>query len=194
MRADDTLVEPIPQPPGRVPIFERAFGAGFSLVIEARPGGTRTDLDPRTFNSNPADPTALPGLLIVVSHPLGDGSSAVCDDNSPAGGVPAVDPPDFSPTQLIANAINDLACRFKDGLGSRRGRIRQNEACTAFDDGGFRFKEAASTVQYCGMINDPLSFPEGDTQVTVRVRDLAGNVSAPEQIIVRLKPLSRSAD
>jgi hypothetical protein len=29
------------------------------------------------------------------------------------------------------------------------------------------------------------SFPSGDTLVTVRVRDLAGNLGAPAQIIVR---------
>jgi hypothetical protein len=187
VRADDTLVDPAGTTPDGVPIYERSFGSGFSLVLEARPGGTRSDLDPSTFNSNPADPRVLPGLQIEASRPLGDGSSTICDDTAPTqGGVPAVNPPDFSPTQAVANAINDLACRFKDGFGLRGGRTKLQDACTAFEDGGFRFAAAGTTIQYCGLIDDPVSFPPGNTVVTARVRDLAGNISLPSQIVVRV--------
>jgi hypothetical protein len=170
-------------------IYERSFGSGFSIVLEAKPGGTTADIDSSTLNSNPADPSVLPGLQIEVSHALGDGSSEVCDDTPPTtGGVPAVNPVDFSPTQSVADAINDLACRFKDGFGSHSGRIKSTEACTTFADGGFRFKGDNSRIQFCGQINEPLSFPPGDTVVTARVRDVVGNISFPSRIVVRISP------
>ena len=188
-RADDTLLDVAGMTPGGVPIYERAFGSGFSLVLEAKPGGTGAAIDASTLNSDPADPTVLPGLQIEVSHPLGDGSAAVCDDTPPTtGGVPAVNPPDFSPTQPVANAINDLACRFKDGFGLHGGRTKISDACTTFADGGFRFNAPGTTVQFCGQINEPLVFPDGDTTVTARVRDVAGNISFQAQIVLRVSP------
>lgn len=185
-RADDTVLSPVGSTPGGVPIYERFFGSGFSLVIEARRGGSNANLGPSTFNWSPLDPAVLPDLQIVVSRPLGNGSAAVCDDAPPQlGGVPAVDPPQFGGTQAVANAINDLSCRFKDGLGLRRGR-ESIDACTQSADGVFRFVEPTSSFQYCGLINEPLSFPPGDTVVTAVVRDVAGNVSSPRRIVVRV--------
>ena len=183
------MLDPAGTTPEGVAIYERAFGSGFSLVIEAKPGGTGADIDASTLNSNPVDPRVLPGLLIEVSRTLGDGSGAVCDDTPPTtGGVPAVNPPDFSPTQSVANAVNDLACRFKDGSGFYSGRIKLSEACTTFEDGGFRFVMSGTTVQFCGQMNEPVAFQPGDTVVTARVRDLAGNISFPSQIVVRVSP------
>lgn len=170
-------------------IYERSFASGFSIVLEARPGGTLADIDANTLNSNPTDPRVLPGLQIEVSRALGDGSTAVCDDTPPTtGGVPAVNPADFSPTQSVANAINDLACRFKDGFGSHSGIIKSSEACTTFTDGGFHFVMGNSTTQFCGQMNEPVSFPPGDTVVTARVRDVAGHISLPSRIVVRITP------
>lgn len=167
-----------------VPIYERPT-YGFSLVVEGRPGGTGTPVGFSTFNSDPTNPTTLPYLLIEASRDLGDGSAAVCDDVPPdTGGVPAVDPPNFDSSQSIANAINDFACRFKDGTGFRGGR-GPNDACIQFPDGQFRFKEPGSTIQFCGQINKPLGFPLGDTLVTVRIRDFLGNVSSAEQLVIR---------
>lgn len=187
VRADDTLVDPTGTTADGVPIYERTFGSGFSLVLEARPGGTKSDLDPSTFDSNTADPRVLPGLQIEASRQLGNGSSLICDDTAPTlGGVPAVNPPDFSPTQAVANAINDLACRFKDGFGLYSGRTKVQDACTTFEDGGFRFKATGTTIQYCGFIDDAVSFPPGDTLITARVRDVAGNISFTSRIVVRV--------
>jgi hypothetical protein len=189
VRADDTLVAPAGTTPDGAPIYERSFGSGFSIVLEARPGGTGAVLDAGTLNSNPVDPQVLPGLQIEVSRALGDGSSAVCDDTPPTiGGVPAVNPPNFSPTQAVADTINDLACRFKDGFGLHSGRTKISDACTTFADGGFRFVAAGSTIQFCGMINEALTFQTGDTVVTARVRDVAGNISLLAKIVVRVVP------
>ena len=138
------------------------------------------------FNYNPNDPTTLPNLLIEVSRNLGDGSAAVCDDGPAVfGGIPATDPPDFSPTQSVAAAINDLACRFKDTGGQPGGRGSSDASCVEFPDGINRFVNSTSTVQFCGMIDKPFAFPAGDTIVTVRVSDVAGNVSLPAQMIIR---------
>ena len=191
-RADDTIVDPVGSSGAGVPIYERPT-SGFSLVVEGRPGGTSSPIGLSTFNWNPSDPTVLPYLLIEASLPLGDGSATVCDD-SPGmfGGVPAVSPPNFSVTQPVADAINDFACRFKDGSGVRQGR-GQDGACTAFSDGSFHFLfppgpgvPFPSTVQFCGFIGAPIEFPTGDTLVTTRIRDLAGNISAPAQLIIRV--------
>jgi hypothetical protein len=193
VRADDTLVKTIDMTPEGLPIFARSFGSNFSIVIEARPGGTNAAIDSNTLNTNPVDPRVLPGLQIEVSRSLGDGSSAVCDDEAPTiGGVPAIEPSDFSLIQKVADAINDLACRFKDGSGFHSGRNGPADACTTFPDGGFRFitGNQGTTTQFCAMINEPLSFPPGDTLVTARVRDIAGNISAVAQIVVRIPPSS----
>lgn len=187
-RSDDTVVQPSGMSGDGVPIFERFFGSGFSVVVEGRRGGTNTALERSTFEWNPVNPSVLPGVQLLVSRPLGDGSSAVCDDSQPsAGGVPATDPPVFATSQAVANAINDLSCRFKDGFGLRRGRDIL-DACTMSGDGSFTFVAPTTTAQYCGLINEPLQFPVGDTRVTARIRDEAGNTSVSRQIIVRVTP------
>jgi hypothetical protein len=184
-RSDDTLVAPSDVTADGVPIYERP-SFGFSLVVEGRPGGSGAPVGTSTFNWNPTDPNAVPYLLIEVSRPLGDGSAAVCDDMPPdLGGVPAVNPPDFSAVQSVADAINDFACRFKDGTGFRSGR-GTSDACIMFADGQFHFMKQGSTTQFCGQINRPLSFPQGDTLVTIRIRDLAGNVSEAGSLIIRV--------
>ena len=191
IRADDTLVDPVDTGIAGVPIFERPSN-GFSLVVEGRPGGSHTDIGANTFNWDPGDPRVLPDLLIEASQALGNGSAAVCDDSAPTfGGVPGIDPPDFSKTQEISNAINDFACRFKDGMGNPSGRVNQ-DACTLIN-GLYHFVnepgtgvQFPSTIQFCGRISGPIAFPPGDTLVTARIRDLAGNVSLPKQLIIRV--------
>jgi hypothetical protein len=185
---DDTLVSPVGTAQDGTSIYERP-AYNFSLVIEGRPGGTMSPIGTSTFNWNPSDPSVLPYLLIEASEPLGPNpTTAVCDD-SPGnlGGVPATDPPDFSVTQAVANVINDFACRFKDGAGAYNGRA-SSDACTQFPDDWppYHFVNSTSTIQFCGLITPPIAFPVGDTRVTARVRDLAGNRSAASSIIIRV--------
>jgi hypothetical protein len=136
------------------------------------------------FVSDPRDASVRPDLQMILSRPLGNGSLEVCDNTSPTiGGVPAA--PDYSVTQPISNAISDLGCRFLNGNGAPLGRDR-NEACTKGTDGEFRLMGLNSTIQFCGAIGRPFSFPPGDTLVTVRLRDTGGNLSLPAQIIVRV--------
>jgi hypothetical protein len=181
---EDHLVSPVDTAEDGTPIYERS-AYGFSLVIEARPGGTRAKLGSSTFNWSAANPTSLPDLQIEASNMLGNGTPAVCDYTGPtAGGVPAVEPFDFSAAQ--AAAINDFSCRFKDGAGAPAGRDN-GDACTKFlptDDS--HFVDPSSTIQYCGVITGVIEFPPRDTVVAVRVRDVAGNLSAISTIIMRV--------
>jgi hypothetical protein len=180
---NDILVSPLDTPKDGTPIYERP-AYGFSLVIEARPGGTFAKLGKSTFNWSPANPTSLPDLQIEASNNLGDGSAAVCDDSgSTAGGVPAVTPFDFSAAE--AAAINDLSCRFKDGSGAPAGRDK--DPCTLFLPAEiYHFVDPSSTIQFCGVVTDATYFRSGDTVVAVRVRDVAGNLSAISKIIIRV--------
>jgi hypothetical protein len=180
---NDTLVSPLDTAEDGTPIYERPT-YGFSLVVEARPGGTGAALGSRTFNWSLANPTSLPDLQVEASNNLGDGSATVCDDSGKtAGGVPAVTPFDFSAAQ--AAAINDLSCRFKDGSGAPAGR--EKDACTLFLPAEiYHFVDPSSTIQYCGYITDAVSFPGGDTVVAVRVRDVAGNLSAVSKLIIHV--------
>lgn len=162
-----------------IPVYERTAGYGFYLVVEGRPGGTGAGVGSDAFN-----PGGLPDLQIEVSRDLGNGSAAVCDNTAPtAGGVPATVPADFSAAR--ADAMNDLACRFTNAAG-QPGGLSPEDACTSFADGTDHFVEARSTIQFCALMDKPFGFQDGDTIVTVRVRDVAGNVSAAAQFIVRV--------
>jgi len=140
-----------------------------------------------TFRSDPDDPAVLPDLQVQVDRPIGDGSPAVCDNTPPQlGGIPAIRPPSFAPLQTVADAINDLACRFVDGQGRTLGRP-PDEACVRFPDGEFHFVTQDATVQFCWeAIPRPLPFPPGDTLLTARVRDRAGAVGPTASIVIRI--------
>jgi hypothetical protein len=181
---DDHLVSWVDTTEDGTRIYERA-AYGFSLVIEARPGGTFAKLGKSTFNWNPANPTSLPDLQIEASNMLGNGSPAVCDYTGlTAGGVPAIEPFDFSAAQ--AAAINDFSCRFEDGTGAPGGRDK-GDACTKFPPSeDSHVVDPSSTIQYCGVITGVMEFPTGDTVVAAQVRDVAGNLSAISTIIIRV--------
>ncbi len=183
-RADGSILEPSGTTPGGIPVYVRPSGAGFYLVIEGAPGPSGAPVGLSTFRE---DLASLPDLQIVASRALGDGSTAVCDVTPPGGGVPAVDPADFSSTPAIIAAINDFACRFRDGQGNPSG-VGPADACTLFPSGDFGFVNPGSTVQYCAQVSRFIAFPEGDTVLTARLRDILGNVGAEAQIVVRVQP------
>jgi hypothetical protein len=188
-RSDDQLVIPSGVLPDGTEVFERPSGKGFSIVVEARPGGANTPVGMTTFRWDPARPDILPDLAIVASRSLGNGSPAVCDETPPAlGGVPAWNGLlDLPGSQELADIINDLSCRFKDGSGQPRGR-NANEACILFPDGQYRFAGVGTTVQFCGFVDEPIALqPGAETRFTVRVRDEAGRWSAPRSLIVRIR-------
>jgi hypothetical protein len=184
-KPDDTLSTPVGFILGEIPIYERPFGYGFTLVVEGKPGPSRRRVGISSFNWDPWDAAVRPDLEIIVSRPLGDGSTVVCDNEPPlTGGVPASG--SFDVAQPISDAINDFACRFLNGSGQPLARS-QSEACTRFPDGEFRFSDESSTVQFCAKIVEFFAFPVGDTLVTARLRDVAGDSSSPFQLVVRVK-------
>jgi hypothetical protein len=169
-------------------IYERRFGQGFSLVVEGKPGSSGRRVGFSAFDYVPDDPTVRPDLQVLISRDLGDGSAEVCDNMlGNFGGVPGVNPPSYEETQRISDAINDLGCRFNDGTGNPGGRGPQ-DACSLFPDGEFHFINPQSQVQFCARIATPFSFPQGDTIVTARLRDVDEIVGAPQQIVVRVNP------
>jgi hypothetical protein len=184
-RADDVLLEPQGTSPSGIPIYERPFGSGFSIVVEARPGTSGRPVGQSTFNV-----FGCPDLQIQVTNPLGNGSFAVCDVLLPEpGGVPATNPPRFGDDQEICDRFNDLGCRFVDGAGETRARTcTDRDACVRTESGDFGCASPVATAQFCGFVAATNSFPIGDTLVTVRVRDAQGNPGPPAQIIIRVRP------
>lgn len=148
------------------PVCSLANGTSFYLVVEGRPGSS--PVGSSTFN-----PGGLPDLQIQVDKALGNGSSAVCDDQAPSiGGVAPVSPPDL--TFSDPGPVNDFACRFS------------TENCTVDPFGEPRFLVPSSTIQFCATIGAAIGFAPGDTRVTLRLRGTDGSVSAVRQLIVRV--------
>jgi hypothetical protein len=180
--ADDSLQPPSATSPSGIAIYERPFGFGFKLVVEAHGELTATEAGTYTVGGTP-------DLQIQTTRALGDGSPAVCDVEPPNfGGVPGIDPPQLEDPDLIADALNDLGCRFVDGEGAPRGRTCA-EGCVRFDDGEGHCVSDAPNAQFCAPIAMPMAFPEGDTLVTVRVRDRSGRLGSAAQLIIRIAPV-----
>jgi len=181
LRPDDTLTEPSGETPEGVPIYERPFGFGFSIAVEARRGLSNRSIGNSTYND-----FGRPDLQIEVTRPLGNGSAEVCDATPPDdGGVPAINPPSFGDTQLITDRLNDLGCRFLDGTGNPESRLC-SEGCVRFESGEFGCVSAEAVAQFCGLVARSIAFPAGDTLITVRVLDSLGNPGPPAQIVVRI--------
>lgn len=162
------------------PIFSRTSEAGFLLYIEGRPGPSQLPVGTVLFNPKRNDAQALPDLIVQVSRALGDGSEEVCDITYPRiGGVPGTRAGELGLSPSVADAVNDLACRF-------RAFTETDFACTQDSGANLLFRSASSTVQYCILINDALTFPPGDTIVSARLRDIGGNVGGVSEIVVRV--------
>jgi len=193
-RADDTLADISATTPDHVPIYARPSGNGFSIVVEGKPGASGVAVGCSSYQTGAAPrcgyqgDSPLPDLQIEASRPLGNGSSAVCDNSGTnAGGVPAINPPSFDLTDTNVGAINDLGCRFVDGQGAPLSRA-VSDACVLFSTGEFDFVSPQSSAQFCGFIGRVIEVPPGDTVLTARLRDTEGNVGPPAQLIVRIPP------
>jgi hypothetical protein len=182
--ADDTYQPPTGTDPQGIPIYERPFGFGFSLVVETRHGTSNRPVGQRAFTDG-----AAPDLQVQATQALGNGSTAVCDGEAPTfGGVPAINPPQLDDPDANINALNDLGCRFIDGTGAPEARTCQL-GCVHFETGEYGCQAGDATeFQFCAPVPMALRFPVGETLVSARVRDVAGNLGAPAQVIVRVLP------
>jgi len=183
--AEDFFVPQSDTSPEGWPIYVRRPGAIFFLVVEGRPGLSRRAVGPAAYVEDLSD---LPDLQIEVANALGDGSTAVCDRSAPSmGGVPGLDPANFDPTPANIALVNDLACRFLDGLGQPLGRGPNNPCVKFRPSEDYRFVNPASTMEFCGRVESAIAFPVGDTLITVRLRDIDGHVGEPAYFIVRIR-------
>jgi len=183
-RADGNVVSTIgPEDHGFLTYVRPAHG--FFIFVEAKPGISGRPVGTVTFNSSLTNPNVLPDFQIETSRPLGNGSPAVCDTSANnLGGVPAVNPPAFTGSQAISNAINDFSCRFD-------ARANSTLACTRDPFTQMStFVGGNSTVQFCTTtgVGDEIAFPVGDTILTARVRDVVGQPGPPTSIVVRVLP------
>jgi hypothetical protein len=185
LRPDDVPLDPTGQTQDSIPIYERPFGSGFSIVVEAGFGESRRQPGQSTFNG-----VTRPDLQIQVNRPIGNGSPDVCDDEPPLiGGVPAINPPSYGSDSSVTDRLNDLGCRFVNGAGVPAARpCSEEESCVRFPTGLFGCISELTRAQYCASIGNNLEFPTGDTLVTVRVRDVQGNLGPLKQLIVRVTP------
>jgi hypothetical protein len=150
------------------------------IVIEGMPG---TSGRPPGSSLLPLPPDNRPDLQVQVNRALGNGSLAVCDTgpaSAGGGGVPAINPPSFAPTQFITNAINDLACRFDPSVSAAA-------PCTILDPSREpRLIVPNAAVQFCDFVAATTAFPPGETLISAQLRDVDGNVGPTRQIVVRV--------
>jgi hypothetical protein len=97
--------------------------------------------------------------------------------------VPAVDPPQFGGSQAVADAINDLGCRFN-------ARPTSGDACTKDVFGVPKYVDPLSTVQFCPQvgIGAEIAFRIGDTTLSLRLLDDQGRPGPTKRIVIRVLP------
>jgi len=180
-RADGVPVEPTSVAADGTPTYTTANGAGFIIVVEAKPGESELEVARRIFVHVPNDPTARPDLEIETNRDMGDGSPAVCDRRRPnIGGIPGIKPGSFAVTQKISDALNDFACRFETFIES-------DSSCTMNPNGDYAFVNKATTTQFCMMVAGAYGFQVGDTILSVRLLDTAGNPGPVKRMRIRRK-------
>lgn len=178
-RADGTKAEPASIDKDGTPTYMTGGGGGFIIVVEAKPGLSGAEVARRIFVHVPGDPSARPDLEIQVNRDLGDGSPEVCDRRRPnIGGIPGINPPSFAETQKVADTLNDFACRFETFIES-------DSSCTMLPTGDYAFLNPETTTQFCMLVAHAYRFPEGDTIVSVRVRDVDDNPGPVARMRIR---------
>lgn len=168
-KADGTKVDPVSVDKDGTETYQSSWGSGFMLVVEAKPGKSGFGVGRSVFAYVSSDPKTRPDLQIESSRDMGNGSVEVCDRRRPnIGGIPGIRRPDFSETQHISDAINDFACRFETFIESE-------SSCTLTPTGDYSFVKKESTTQFCMIVARAYAFPEGETLLSVRLRDEQGN-------------------
>ena len=171
---DGRVARPLGVLPGGETVYFLNGGLGFNIVVEAASGPSGAPIGLTVLDHHPADPSRRGDFQAQVDRNLGDGAAAVCELSR---GVPAVAPESFAFEQRISNSINDLSCRFAVAT-------TPNSTCTQNEFGQNGFVLAGSRVQYCMRVNGFVAFPNGDTRVSVQVRDVNGVLSPVRRFII----------
>jgi hypothetical protein len=149
------------------------------IVVEGARGLSNQQVGQSTL---PAPPDSRPDIQIETTRPLANGAHSTCAGGSPGGGVPGIDPPDYTPETPpgpITSALTSFACQFEYHSGGSQ--------CTwSGDFTNVQFVNPASTAQFCDPMSADAPFNSGDSIVTVRLRDTAGNTGPTAQMVVRV--------
>jgi hypothetical protein len=113
---------------------------------------------------------------------MGNGNNPVCGPDGSYnvnGGIPGINPPDFTPTSDIVNTLQSFAIWFT--------YQSPGYACTYAPGGGsYAYVNSSATAQFCDRMSAPQAFPPGDSLLTAQLMDMGGNVGPTAQIIVRV--------
>jgi hypothetical protein len=183
--ADNRVVDPDTFA-GGVPVYIRPQPFGFLLILEGRRGTSNRPISNCGVRNQQGGlivcGQSRAGVQVQANRPLGNASAVVCDLSPPnIGGVPGVNPPDFGPSQMITDILNDMACRWED-------HPNEENSCTFDELGNFAFQRDATERQFCSApsIGTELELPRGDTLFTAQIADMDGNVGNQMRLIVRI--------
>jgi len=185
---DDTCVTtPTPTPAFDVQgrrVYEVKNGQ-FIIVVEGAAGAS---LAAPGKSLQPVAPSNRPDLQIQNTRDMGNGSSQVCDTgpaSSGGGGIPGINPASFAPgNPTISDALNDFACRFDPFVSA-------SSPCTIKDPGREpKTIMTDATAQFCDVVTTTAEFPTGESVVTVKLRDVIGNLGPTAEIVVRVATLA----
>ena len=173
--ADGRQSAPIRSEP--VPTYQFPGGVGFRVVLEAIRGPSGAAIGEQLLDFKRDDPSARPLLQVSASRDLGNGSVRVCDQGG--CGIPGISPPNFGPDQSIADALNDIGCRFS---------VASNPAasCTLNEFGVHAFVDPRTQLQFCLPISTVEAFPDGITLVSAQILDVEGNTGLVAQMLVNV--------
>ena len=150
------------------------------IVVEGVKGLSKQQVGQSTL---PGPPDNWPDIQIETTQPLGDGTNSTCANGTGGGGVPGIDPPDFTPETPAGrrtSALGSFACQFEyHAAGS--------QYTWAGDRASPVFVNPASTAQFSDVMSANAPFNSGDSIVTVRLRDNPGGNTGPTaQIVIRV--------
>ena len=170
-----------PYVPGPTPQIFSGSGGTFRIVIEAKPGTGRSPVPTVNFTQCGTS-SGVPRLQIESTRNMGNGNNPVCSPDGSynvSGGIPGINPPDFTPTSDIINTLQSFAIWFT--------YQSPGYACTFAPGGGsYAYVNSAATAQFCDRMSAPQAFPPGDSLLTAQLMDMGGNVGPTAQIIVRV--------
>ncbi len=196
---DGHVMTPIGQTndPTPIPIFTFPNEFGMQIVVEARRGTDGAFPDTcGVFAPGPGGVDVLTApcsdgraaVQILTDRPLGNGHPDVCA-STPGNpdGVPAVPSLTFDDSQMVDDAIVDLACRFQI---HNSGDV----ACTLDDMNNFAFVRGRdgdlvkTDRQYCAVpvVSSDIAFQHGITRLKVQVEDAAHNTGNQVEIAVQV--------